>query len=61
MLVELTASAINEKWAVNVDNVTFIYPHGKGTRLCFVGDKLPLEVNESYEEVKAIIKRGDAQ
>lgn len=50
----------DEKWAVNVNAVSFITPHaydtpGGNVRVYFIGDKLPLEVKETYDELMQLI------
>lgn len=55
MFIELTAEAVNQKWAINIKNIAFFLPNKDGTTFFFVGDNLPLNVKEDYETVKRMI------
>ena len=55
--MELTASAVNQKWVINIKSVAFFYPYNSGTRIYFIGDDEPLNVKEDYETVKRTINK----
>lgn len=55
MFIELTAAAVNQKWIINIKNITFVLPNKDRTTIFFMGDNLPLDVKEDYETVKRMI------
>ena len=55
MFIMLTASAVNQKWIVNVNAISFICPspdNDEKTRIYLIGDNLPIDVEESFDKVK---------
>ena len=52
MFLEVNARILNETWTINVRAIAFFFPYDDGTRIYFINDTVPLDVNESYNEFK---------
>lgn len=52
MFIEVRAKEVNENWTINVRAIAFFYSFVDGTRIYFINDSVPLDVNESYNEFK---------
>ena len=60
MFIEVNAKNVNVNWTINVRAIAFFYPLPlqDGTRIYFINDDEPLEINESYSEFKEKVKRA---
>lgn len=57
MFIEVNARTVNANWTINVRAIAFFYPFNDGTRIYFINDDVPLDVNESYNGFKERLKR----
>lgn len=58
MFIEVNARTVDENWTINVRAIAFFSPYNNGTRIYFINDTTPLDVYESYNELKEQVKRA---
>lgn len=58
MFIEVYARLIDENFTINVKAIAFFYPFENGTRIYFINDTTPLDVYESYNELKERVKKA---
>ena len=58
MFIEVNARTVDENWTINVRAIAFFCPFNDGTRIYFINDTTPLDVYESYNELKEQVKRA---
>ena len=58
MFIEVNAKTVNTNWTINVRAIAFFYPLIDGTKIYFINDDEPLDINESYSEFKEKLKRA---
>lgn len=57
MFIEVNAQIVDTNFTINLRAIAFFYPFGNGTRIYFINDTTPLDVYESYNELKEQVKR----
>lgn len=55
MYIELTLKHLDVKSLFLVNNIACMYPFENGTRIHLIGDDLPFDCIEKYDEIKRLI------
>lgn len=58
MFIEVYARIVDINFTINVRAIAFFYPFNDGTRIYFINDTTPLDVYESYNELKEQVKKA---
>ena len=61
MFIEVNATHVNAKWIINVRAISFVCPqpdNSNKARIYLIGDNVPIDVDNSYDEIKALINKA---
>jgi hypothetical protein len=61
MFIEVYARIVDIYFTINVRAIAFFYPLDDGTRIYFINDATPLDVYESYNELKEQVKKASSE